>query len=63
MAGVVHALSMDSAGRRYEDVALLALRVVTGMFLLYQSHDNVLSAERMDEFEALRTGVRNLLQG
>ena len=52
MAGVVHALSMDSAGRRYEDVALLALRVVTGLFLLYQSHDNVLSAERMDEFEA-----------
>ena len=52
MAGVVHALSMDSAGRRYEEVALLALRVVTGMFLLYQSHDNVLSAERMDEFEA-----------
>ena len=52
MAGVVHALSMDSAGRRYEDVALLALRVVTGLFLLYQSHDNVLSADRMDEFEA-----------
>ena len=52
MAAIVHALSMNSAGRRYEDAALLALRIVTGLFLLYQSHDNVLSAARMDEFEA-----------
>ena len=38
--------------KRFEDLALLALRVVTGLFLIYQSHDNVLSAARMDEFEA-----------
>jgi putative oxidoreductase len=52
MAGLVQSVSMESVGRRYEDAALLALRVVTGLFLLYQCHDNVLSAERMDEFEA-----------
>ena len=52
MASLVHTLSMESLGRRHEDVALLALRSVTGLFLLYQCHDNVLSAARMDEFEA-----------
>lgn len=36
---------------RFDDLALLLLRSVTGIFLIYQSHDNVLSAERMDEFE------------
>ena len=36
---------------RYADVGLLLLRVVTGAFLIYQSHDNVFSAARMDEFE------------
>ena len=41
---------MQSAAR-FEDLALLALRAVTGLFLLYQSHDNVLSSARMDEFE------------
>ena len=35
---------------RYADVGLLLLRCVTGVFLIYQSHDNVLSAARMDEF-------------
>lgn len=50
MAGIVRKLSMEGVGNRYEDAALLALRVVTGLFLLYQSHDNVLSAARMDEF-------------
>lgn len=35
---------------RFEDLGLLLLRWVTGAFLLYQSHDNVISAERMDEF-------------
>ena len=33
------------------DVGLLLLRLVTGAFLGYQSHDNVISAERMEEFE------------
>jgi putative oxidoreductase len=36
---------------RFGDVANLLLRWVTGAFLVYQSHDNILSAERMDEFE------------
>jgi putative oxidoreductase len=36
---------------RYADLGLLLLRCVTGAFLIYQSHDNVLSAARMDEFE------------
>lgn len=51
MAGLLRILSLDGA-KRFEDEALLALRVVTGLFLIYQSHDNVLSAARMDEFEA-----------
>ncbi|MBA3577210.1 MAG: DoxX family protein [Sphingomonas sp.] len=37
---------------RYADFGLLLLRVVTGAFLIYQSHDNIFSAERMAEFEA-----------
>jgi putative oxidoreductase len=36
---------------RFGDLALLLLRWVTGAFLVYQSHDNVLSAARMEEFE------------
>jgi putative oxidoreductase len=36
---------------RLADLGLLLLRWVTGAFLVYQSHDNVLSAERMAEFE------------
>jgi putative oxidoreductase len=35
---------------RYADIGLLLLRAVTGLFLIYQSHDNVFSAARMDEF-------------
>jgi putative oxidoreductase len=35
---------------RYADLGLLLLRIATGGFLIYQSHDNVLSAERMQEF-------------
>jgi putative oxidoreductase len=35
---------------RLGDLGLLALRCVTGAFLIYQSHDNIFSAERMDEF-------------
>ena len=35
---------------RYADLGLLLLRCATGVFLIYQSHDNVLSAARMDEF-------------
>lgn len=44
-------VELPGAGR-FEDAALAALRIVTGLFLLYQSHDNVLSAERMEEFKA-----------
>jgi putative oxidoreductase len=36
---------------RFGDVGLLLLRLVTGAFLIYQSHDNILSAARMAEFE------------
>jgi uncharacterized membrane protein YphA (DoxX/SURF4 family) len=36
---------------RLADSALLLLRWVTGAFLVYQSHDNVISAERMAEFQ------------
>ena len=36
---------------RHSDFGLLLLRCVTGAFLIYQSHDNVFSAERMLEFE------------
>ena len=49
MAGLLRTISMEGASR-VEDAALLALRVATGLFLLYQSHDNVLNAARMDEF-------------
>ena len=35
---------------RFADIGLLLLRVATGVFLIYQSHDNVFSAARMDEF-------------
>ena len=35
---------------RHADVGLLLLRVATGAFLIYQSHDNVFSAARMAEF-------------
>ena len=35
---------------RFADFGLLLLRVATGAFLVYQSHDNVFSAARMDEF-------------
>lgn len=35
---------------RFGDFGLLLLRLVTGAFLIYQSHDNILSAARMDEF-------------
>ena len=35
---------------RFADLGLLLLRVATGAFLIYQSHDNVFSAARMDEF-------------
>ena len=36
---------------RHADLGLLLLRCVTGAFLIYQSHDNIFSAARMDEFE------------
>ena len=40
---------------RHADLGLQLLRCVTGAFLIYQSHDNVLSAARMDEFEKFLT--------
>lgn len=35
---------------RFGDAGLLLLRWVTGAFLIYQSHDNIVSAARMQEF-------------
>lgn len=35
---------------RFGDLGLLLLRWVTGAFLIYQSHDNIVSAERMQVF-------------
>jgi putative oxidoreductase len=40
---------------RFADLGLLLLRLVTGAFLIWQSHDNILSAERMAEFERFLT--------
>ena len=40
---------------RHADLGLLLLRIATGAFLIYQSHDNVFSAARMDEFEKFLT--------
>ncbi len=40
---------------RHADLGLLLLRCVTGAFLIYQSHDNIFSAARMDEFEKFMT--------
>src|SRR4028119_878970 len=45
------------------DLALLLLRCVTGAFLVYQSHDNVLSRARMAEFEAFLTQFNFILPG
>lgn len=39
----------------FGDAGLLLLLWVTGAFLIYQSHDNILSADRMAEFEAFLT--------
>ena len=35
---------------RHADLGLLLLRCATGVFLVYQSHDNIFSAARMAEF-------------
>ena len=40
---------------RFADLGLLLLRCATGAFLVYQSHDNVFSAARMDEFTKFLT--------
>lgn len=40
---------------RHGDFGLLLIRLVTGAFLIYQSHDNVFSTERMNEFETFLT--------
>ncbi|HEX8256416.1 MAG TPA: DoxX family protein [Allosphingosinicella sp.] len=40
---------------RHGDLGLLLLRIVTGGFLIHQSHDNIVSAARMDEFVKFMT--------
>ena len=49
MSGLAKVLLLPG-NARFADVGLLLLRLVTGAFLVYQSHDNVFSAARMDEF-------------
>jgi putative oxidoreductase len=44
-----HSLLLPSLGR-FSDVGLLALRVFVGVFLVWGVLDNVVSAERMEEF-------------
>ena len=44
-----------SQNARLADFGLLLLRIATGAFLVYQSHDNVFSAARMREFEGFMT--------
>ena len=43
---------------RFADLGLLLLRCAAGAFLVYQSHDNIVSAARMDEFEKFLTHFR-----
>jgi putative oxidoreductase len=43
-------LAMLPGLERHADLGLLAIRIATGSFLVYQSHDNVISAARMEEF-------------
>lgn len=44
-----------TGNERFADVGLLLLRIAAGAFLLFQSHDNVFSNARMDEFENFMT--------
>ena len=46
---------------RLGDLGLLMLRGVTGAFLVYQSHDNIISSERMDEFVGFLTQFNFIL--
>ena len=41
---------------RLRDLGLMLMRVLTGAFLIYQSHDNIFSSERMLEFEKFLGG-------
>jgi len=46
---------------RAGDLALLLLRWVTGAFLMWQSHDNIFDAARMEEFEKFLTQFNFIL--
>ncbi|MBC8118898.1 MAG: DoxX family protein [Burkholderiaceae bacterium] len=45
----MHTVHLNFLGR-YGDLSLLALRVLTGAFLIYGTQDNILSDARMQEF-------------
>jgi putative oxidoreductase len=47
---------LDPRWDRYADAALLAARVLVGAFLIWGVADNILSAERMREFERFLAG-------
>jgi putative oxidoreductase len=47
---------LDPRWDRYADAALLAARLLVGAFLIWGVADNILSAERMREFERFLAG-------
>ena len=49
MAGLKNFLFLPQ-NAQHADLGLLGLRLATGAFLIFQSHDNVLSSARMAEF-------------
>jgi putative oxidoreductase len=58
MGGCMHrssSLVFLTGNERFADVGLLLLRIATGAFLIFQSHDNVFSDARMNEFENFMT--------
>jgi putative oxidoreductase len=58
MGGRMHrssSLVFLTGNERFADVGLLLLRIATGAFLIFQSHDNVFSNARMNEFANFMT--------
>jgi uncharacterized membrane protein YphA (DoxX/SURF4 family) len=48
---------------RFSDWGILLLRLLTGAFLIYQNHDNVVSTDRMLEFEKFLHGFNFWMPG
>lgn len=56
MSSVLKAVLLLTSWYRRRDAALLLMRVVVGAFLVWGVADNVVSAERMREFETFLAG-------